>query len=441
MEKEKGPIVKTWLSFTVSIIVAVVAGMMAIFFPQTLTMGGGITMLALIAMLALIWNIASLFTLITRAFLKNKGRPDSEAIMLGQLYRLLSVIVIILTVAYGFGKLNTFGALFSMFGGMLLGWSLQAPVSGFAAWLLINIRRPFRPGDRIQFPGIGLTGDVKEIGAMYVVLDQVGGTVGSEEAVGRYILVPSAMLFSQVVINFTVRQEAAYMLDEVVVRITYNSDMQKAESILLNAAQKITGDIIKATGIQPYIRSDMYDYGLYLRLRYQTHVQDRPRIAYEINKEIVNEIQRTPAVDLAIPFIYSYRAGVADMDRKEDNAASNNDEPQQVRQVEISKIRDTAQNADPRDVAQLRRSIAVAGLLHPVILQSGPGKDTYEIVAGQLRFAACKGLGWGTIPAIVRYGSKRNGFDSLPAQEPETAPKSLLGEDLTDGQKHSSTAV
>ncbi len=422
MEKVKESIFKIWLSFIISIAIAVVAGLVAVFFPQTWTMGGGITVIGLIAILAVIWNIASLCTLLTGAILRKKGRPDSETVMIGQLYRLLSIIVIILTIAYGFGKLNTFGALFSMFGGMLLGWSLQAPVSGFAAWLLINIRRPFRPGDRIQFPGIGLTGDVKEIGAMYVVLDQVGGTVGSEEAVGRYILVPSAMLFSQVVINFTVRQEAAYMLDEVVVRITYNSDMQKAESILLNAAQLITGDIIKATGIQPYIRSDMYDYGLYLRLRYQTHVQDRPRIAYEINKEIVREIQRTPAVDLAIPFIYSYRAGVAEMDRKEDDAAAhNNVDPQQIRQVDIAKIRDTARNVDPRDVAQLRRSIALAGMLHPIVLRSVPGKDTYEILAGQLRFAACKELGWRTIPAVVRYGSESDRFDGMSERRRESA--------------------
>lgn len=422
-EKVKESILRTWLSFIVSITIAVVAGMMAVFFPRTWTMAGGITVLALIAMLAVIWNIASLFALATVAFLRRKGRPDSEAIMIGRLYRLISIIVIILTIAYGFGRLDTFGALFSMFGGMLLGWSLQAPVSGFAAWLLVSIKRPFRPGDRVQFPNLGLTGDVKEIGAMYVMLDQVGGTVGSEEAVGRYILVPNAMLFSQVVINFTVRQEAAYMLDEVIVRITYNSDMQKAESILLAAAQRVTGDIIKATGIQPYIRSDLYDYGLYLRLRYQTQVQDRARIAYEINKEIVKAIQSTPAVDLAIPYIYSNRAGVADMDRKEDDAAAQNEDPQQIRQVEIAKIQDTAQNADPRDVEQLSRSIAVAGLLQPIVLQSIPGKDTYEILAGQLRFAACKDLGWRTIPAIVRYGSESNGFDSMSEQNSATPPK------------------
>jgi hypothetical protein len=249
----------------------------------------------------------------------------------------------------------------------------------------------------------------------------VGGSIGSEEAVGRHILVPNAMLFSQVVINFTVRQEAAYMLDEVVARITYDSDMQKAESILLEAAQKITGDIIKVTGIQPYIRSDLYDYGLYLRLRFQTAVKDRARIAYEINKEIVEKIQHTPSVDLAIPFIYSYRSGVADMDRKEDDAAQN-EEPQHIRQVEITKIRDTTQNADPRDVEQLSRSIAVAGLLQPIVLKSVPGEDTYEILAGHLRFSACRDLGWKTIPAIVRYGSESNGFDSMSVHKPDKKP-------------------
>jgi len=275
----------------------------------------GMSVPAFIAMLAAIWLLAPLLTLVTMFAIGREGRPEAETTMIGRLYRLLSIIMMILAVAYGYGRLGTFGTLFSLFGGMILGWSLQAPVSGFAAWVLVSVKRPFRPGDRIQFPNLGLTGDVKDIGAMYVTLDQVGGTVGSEEAVGRYILVPNAMLFSQVVINFTVRQEAAYMLDEIVVRITYDSDMQKAEEILLTAARAVTGDIIAATGAQPYIRSDLYDYGLYLRLRYQTKVQDRARIAYELNKSILLAVQSTPSVDLAIPYIYSYRAG---LDQKED---------------------------------------------------------------------------------------------------------------------------
>lgn len=152
---------------------------------------------------------------------------------------------------------------------------------------------------------------------MYVVLDQVGGTVGSEEAVGRQVLVPSAMLFSQVVINFTAKQDAPYMLDEVVVRITYDSDMKEAERILLHAATDVTADIIAATGSDPYIRSDFWDYGLLLRLRYQTKVKDRALITYEIIKRIMVAIHDTPSVDLAIPFIYSYRSAIT---QREENA-------------------------------------------------------------------------------------------------------------------------
>ena len=396
-------VARAWMSFGLSLAVAVTGFVLGWLFPDLWLMpGGSVPVLGLIGAIAIIWNMGSVLTLITVALFRRKGRPESEGIMIGRLYRLVSVFLIILAVAHGFGKLGTFGTLFSLFGGMILGWSLQAPVSGFAAWVLVSIKRPFRPGDRIQFPSLGLTGDVKDIGPMYVTLDQVGGTVGSEESVGRFILVPNAMLFSQVVINYTVRQEAAYMLDEVVVRITYNSDMEAAERILLDAARKVTGDIIKATGMEPYIRSDLYDYGVYMRLRYQTHVPDRALIAYQINKEIIKAIQRTPTVDLAIPFIYSFRAGVAEMDRKESDAAANRC-AEEVRQIEISAVRNKAEaSVDPRDVEQLARSIAVNGLLQPIIVMRASGQDGYEILSGHLRFEACKSLGWRSIPAIVR---------------------------------------
>ncbi len=156
--------------------------------------------------------------------------------MLGRIYQLVAGLVIVLGLAYAFSQLSAFGSFLSLFGGMLLGWSLQAPVSGFAAWVLVSIKRPFRPGDRIQFPNLSLVGDVKDVGIMYTRLDQVGGTIGSEEAVGCSILVPNAILFSQVVINYTVMQEAPYMLDEVVVRITYDSDWNRAELILVDLA-------------------------------------------------------------------------------------------------------------------------------------------------------------------------------------------------------------
>ena len=134
--------------------------------------------------------------------------------------------------------------------------------------------------------------------------------MGSEEAVNRPILIPNAMLFSQVVINYTARQDAAFTLDEVVTRITYDTDWDAAERILLDAAREVTGDVIAQTGQQPYVRSDMYDYGVYMRLRFMTKATERPRITYEIIKRIFQGFQRNARVDFAIPYVYSFRKGV-----------------------------------------------------------------------------------------------------------------------------------
>ncbi|MCX7806891.1 MAG: mechanosensitive ion channel family protein, partial [Planctomycetota bacterium] len=168
--------------------------------------GSEFTPLQLAALVAGVPAFFSLLTLLNKRLLARRGRPDIEGEMLGRVYRLAAVVAGVLALAYGLGGIQTFGAAFAAFGGMLLGWSLQAPVSGFAAWVLVSLKRPFRPGDRIQLPQLGLTGDVTSVGPMYTTLNQVGGAIGSEEAVGRHILLPNAMLFGQVVINYTVTQ-------------------------------------------------------------------------------------------------------------------------------------------------------------------------------------------------------------------------------------------
>lgn len=142
---------------------------------------------------------SGVLNLITHGIIGLRKRPSAEAAMVGRLHWLLGCLGAVVAVAHGFGVLATLGAAFSLFGGMLLGWLLQAPVRGSAAWILVSLKRPFRPGDRVRFPNLNLTRDIQDIGAMYTVPNQVGGSIGSEEAVGRHILLPSAMLFDQVV--------------------------------------------------------------------------------------------------------------------------------------------------------------------------------------------------------------------------------------------------
>ena len=71
----------------------------------------------------------------------------------------------------------------------------------------------------------------------------------------------------------------------------------------------MTKNIIEETGTEPYVRADTWEYGTLFRLRYMTDATDRPRIMYEIVKRATKEIQKNKNVDLAIPYVYSFKRG------------------------------------------------------------------------------------------------------------------------------------
>lgn len=340
-----------------------------------------------------------------------RGGPAGEVQMLTEFVGFLAALVVVITLLYSIGVLHAFGVMAAGFAGLLLGWSLQAPVSGIAAWALVTIKRPFRVGDRVLFPTLGLNGDVKQVGLMYTVLDQVGGAIGSEEAIGRDILIPNAMLFNQVAVNYTPKAQAAYFLDEVVIRLTYDSEWDSAEKIMIDAAREVTADIIRETGQEPYIRSDIWDYGILLRLRYMTMAKDRPRITHEIVKRIFKAVQRDPRVDMAIPYVYSYRKSSQVLSRDVMPGPEARIEEIQVAAVIGDGLEEAEAQAETAETGELMANIQRHGLLQPIVV-SATGQGRYRILAGQKRFIACRRLGWETVPAVIRReedGGRRNG--------------------------------
>ena len=193
--------------------------------------------------------------------------------------------------------------------GMILGWSLQAPVTGIAAWLMIILKRPFRIGDRVIIAGI--IGDVVDINLTHVLLNQVGGTIGGEEKSGRAVLIPNATLFQQVIYNYTLegletdkdKKEvaASYILDEVIVMITFDSDLDEAERILVAAAGEVTRDIVKDMKQDPFLRVEIFEHGVRIRLRYNTNPKDRQRITSDISRIIIREIKKNQIVEFCYP--------------------------------------------------------------------------------------------------------------------------------------------
>ena len=72
------------------------------------------------------------------------------------------------------------------------------------------------------------------------------------------------------------------------------------------------------------------------------------------------------------------------------------------------------------DLPVLAASIRAHGLLHPIVVRPA-GRD-FEVVCGQRRLDACRSLGWGEIPALVRTIDDRHALEAALAENAQRAP-------------------
>ncbi|KPJ56308.1 MAG: hypothetical protein AMS16_02635 [Planctomycetes bacterium DG_58] len=238
-----------------------------------------------------------LLTLLLRRYLRSRAhKPENvQQFLLVWRYVWLGVGLIFLIVSFS-GSLVSLG-ISAAFLGMILGWSLQAPVTGIAAWLMVIVKRPFKIGDRVIIAGI--IGDVTDINLTHIVLNQVGGTIGGEEKSGRGVMIPNATLFQQIIYNYAM--ETRFILDEVPVMITFGSDLAEAKRILIEAAEEVTRDIIAETGQEPFTREEFTDWGIRTRVRYQAIATERQRISSEIVGIVFDRFTRSDKVRFCYP--------------------------------------------------------------------------------------------------------------------------------------------
>jgi len=183
--------------------------------------------------------------------------------------------------------------------GSILAWMLYAPIKNMAGWLFLITSKPFKVGDRIIIGGY--VGDIIDITINYIVLDQVGGTTIGEDKSGRGVLIPTSWLFDQLINNYSMKlpsdeSERKYLLDEVLVRITYDSDWDTAEQVLKEAAKEVTSSVIAETGEEPYIRAEFFPSGVFMRVRYMVAPTDRQRVWSEIVRLITRRLMESNKV-------------------------------------------------------------------------------------------------------------------------------------------------
>lgn len=159
-----------------------------------------------------------------------------------------------------------------------MGWGIRGPVLNLVAWLLIILKRPYRVGDRVSLNGI--VGDVEHISITHTLMEQVGGSVDGEDKSGRSVMIPNQYLFRWPVINYT--RDEKYLLDEVLIELTYNSDITRAECIMCEQATQITAGAVEEIGELPYVRFEFIPSGVVAKLRYRVRAVDRQRVSTQI---------------------------------------------------------------------------------------------------------------------------------------------------------------
>ncbi len=267
--------------------------------------------------LAPFWNIIQvlLFILVTgivfsvllqiikRRLLK-KVRTKKQASNVMTFLDLLTFVfvffLLLVALASYYGNLGDIGFIAGLLT-VAIGWALQKPISGVVAWLIIITRHPFLIGDRIAISKI--IGDVSNITLSHIHLDEIGGTIEGEESSNRTIMIPNSVIFEQNIINYNNKDD--YILDEVSTAITYESNLEHAEKLIIAAVDIIMEPhwkrFPKRVLKKPYTRIMFKDSGIEVTVRYMSIATARNEISTDIRREIYNHIRDTPHIEFAYP--------------------------------------------------------------------------------------------------------------------------------------------
>jgi small-conductance mechanosensitive channel len=107
---------------------------------------------------------------------------------------------------------------------IIVGLSIQTPMSSFIGWIYILVRRPYRVGDRIKIGDA--TGDVIDVSYIDTTLWEFGGSfLSTDHPSGRVIKFPNAKVLDSIVYNYS-WPLFPYVWNEIKFQIAYQSDLQ-----------------------------------------------------------------------------------------------------------------------------------------------------------------------------------------------------------------------
>ena len=132
--------------------------------------------------------------------------------------------------------------------------ALKDLLANIAGWLFITFRKPFVVGDRIQ---VGPhKGDVIDLRIYQFSILEIGNWVDADQSTGRVIHIPNGKVFTEPQANYT--QGFRYIWNELEVRITFESNWERAKSILEEIIRNHTAGTLENAELELKEASKMY---------------------------------------------------------------------------------------------------------------------------------------------------------------------------------------
>lgn len=209
----------------------------------------------------------------------------------------------------GLGSLSTVIGLLSA--GVAI--ALKDALVNLAGWVFIVWRHPFDVGDRIQVGDVA--GDVIDQRIFQFTLMEIGNWVHADQSTGRIIHVPNARVFTDALANYS--KGFQYIWDEIGVLVTFESDWEKAKSLLLEIAVRHAEHLSDAaerrvreasmkfmifySKLTPTVYTSVEDCGVLLTLRYLTEPQARRGRMEVIWEDVLRVFAQHDNIDFAYP--------------------------------------------------------------------------------------------------------------------------------------------
>jgi small-conductance mechanosensitive channel len=232
-------------------------------------------------------------------------------------YIITGIVILIIGSLWieNFSKIGTFLGLFAA--GIAI--SLKDVFLNIAGWLFILIRRPFFIGDRIEIAGAA--GDVIDIRLFQFSILEIRNWIDADQSTGRIIDIPNGLIFTNQQISFNKGFE--YIWNEIKILVTFESNWEKAKSILTEIIdrenQMIKNEtmvklkeankkyLIMYANLNPKVYTSIRDSGILLTIRYLCKPKKRRDTEHLVYEKILQAFAEHDDIEFAYPTYRIYQ--------------------------------------------------------------------------------------------------------------------------------------